>query len=164
MTSALSKNNDCDSKGLDRQKGAVGDSVTGNPAKERPTDKGRGSLRTYPAKHALRVDFRKVQVDKRTRLGKWMKGLREDLKNDLGGNLTAMEEALLDRIVSKIAQCHLYETGVLTGQDFGSMDFYLAVSNSLRHDLNLIGLNKRVKDPLDLEAYLKGKAEPPIDH
>lgn len=159
MSNALSKNNDCDSKGLDRLKEAVGDSVTCDLSKEKPTDKGPGSVRTYPVKHALRVDFRRVKVDGRSSLGKWMKTLKDNLTKDLGGSLTTMEEILLDRIVSKIVRCHLYETGILSGENFGSRDFYLALCNSLRHDLMVIGLKRRVKDPLDLEAYLKGKVE-----
>lgn len=157
MSNALSENNDCNFNELDGQKTAVVDSVTGDVSKEKPEDKGRGSLRTYPAKHGLWVDFRRVQVDKRTRLGKWMQQLREDLRKDLGNNLTAMEEALLDRIVSKIVQCHLYELGILSGEEHGSRDFYLAAANSLRRDLTVIGLKKKTEKLLDLGEHLKRK-------
>lgn len=157
MSNALSENNDCNSNELDGQKTAVVDSVTGDVSKEKPENKGRGSLRTYPAKHGLWVDFRRVQVDKRTRLGKWMKTLRENLKKDLGGNLTTMEEVLLDRIVSKVVQNHLYEVGILSGKEFGSRDFYIALSNSLRRDLAVIGLKKKPERLLDLGECLKQK-------
>jgi hypothetical protein len=160
MINALSENNLCDSGGLDSQKEAVGDSVTSDLPKKKPTNNQSRSARTYSAKHALHVDFRKVKVDGRSTLGKYMKTLKANLTKDLGGSLTTMEEILLDRIVSKIVQSHLYETGILSGQDFGSRDFYLAVCNSLRHDLNVIGLKKRVKNPVDLESYLKGKEKP----
>ena len=159
MINALSENNYCDSKGLDGPKEPVGDSVTGDLPEKKPTDKRPGSVRTYPAKHAIRVDFRKVRIDGRSTLGKYMKTLKGNLTKDLGGSLTTMEGILLDRIVSKIVRCHLYETGILSGEEYGSRDFYLALCNSLRHDLMVIGLKKRVKDPLDLEAYLKGKGE-----
>lgn len=157
MSNALSKNNDCDSNGLDKQKEGVGDSVTSDPPKEKGPKLAGKNRRDYPVKHGLWVDFRKVQVDKRTRLGKWIKQLRKDLVKDLGGSFSAMQEALLDRIVSKIVQCHLYETGILSGEDFGSRDFYLACCNSLRRDLAVIGLKKKTEKLLDLGEHLKQK-------
>lgn len=163
MSDALSKNNDCDLNKLDSEKEDVGDSVTGGLPKKNPADEEKRpglvakNKKNYPAKHGLWVDFRKVQVDGRTRLGKWMKSLRENLKKDLGGNLTTMEEVLLDRIVSKVVQNHLYEVGILSGKEFGSRDFYIALSNSLRRDLAVIGLKKKPEKLLDLGECLKQK-------
>lgn len=114
----------------------------------------------YPVKHGLWVDFRKVQIDGRTRLGKWMKTLRAALTTDLGSDLSTMEEILLDRVISKVVRCHLYEVGIISGQDLGSRDFYLACCNSLRHDLVVLGLERRVKDLTgDLEGYLREKEQ-----
>jgi hypothetical protein len=151
----MSENKDCDFKEIDSSKKAVGDPVTGDSPIKEPTNIAAKNKRDSPAKHGLYIDFRKVQVDRRTRLGKWIKQLRADLKKDLGGNLTAMQEVLLDRIVSKVVQAHLYETGILSGEDFGSRDFYLAVCNSLRRDLAVIGLKKRTEKLLDLGEHLK---------
>ena len=168
MSNALPKNNVCDSNELDGQKERVGDFVTDDSPKEKLIDKEQRPkhlpVRYYTAKHCLQVDFRKVQFDGRSSLARWMNKLKKDLTKDLGGDLSTMEKILLDRIVSKIVRCHLYETGILSGQEFGSQDHYMALSNSLRLDMNLIGLKKRAKNPLDLGEYLKRKAEPPEDH
>jgi hypothetical protein len=153
----MSENKDCDFKELDSLKKAVVNSVTDESPIKEPANKAAKNKRDYPVKHGLYLDFRKVQVDRRTRLGKWIKQLRKDLVEDLGGKLTAMEEVLLDRIVSKVVQAHLYETGILSGEDFGSRDFYLAVCNSLRRDLAVIGLKKKTEKLLDLGEHLKQK-------
>jgi hypothetical protein len=153
----MSENKYCDFKELDSPKKAVVNPVTGESPVKESTNKAAKNKKDYPAKHGLYVNFRKVQVDKRTRLGKWIKQLHENLKKDLGGNLSTMQEALLDRIVSKIVQCHLYETGILSGEDYGSRDFYLACCNSLRRDLAVIGLKKKTEKLLDLGEHLKQK-------
>ena len=95
-----------------------------------------------------------------------MKTLRAALTKDLGNDLSVMEEVLLDRVISKVVRCHLYEVGIISGQDLGSRDFYLACCNSLRHDLLSLGLKRRVKNlPGDLEAYLRNKkAESKDEH
>ena len=157
MSDALSKNNDCDSNGLDKQKEGVGDFVTSDPPKEERSKSSVKKKRDYPTKHGIFVDFRKVKIDGRTSLGKYMRTLRETLTRDLGGDLSTMEKVLLDRIVSKVIRCYLYEAGIFSDEKFGSRDFYLALCNSLRHDLAAIGLKKKTGKLLDLGEHLKQK-------
>lgn len=84
--------------------------------------------------------------------------LRASLTLDLGGDLSTMQAILVDRVVHKTIKCHLYETGILDGNDPGSRDHYLACTNSLRLDLCALGLERRTNDLTgDLESYLKMK-------
>jgi hypothetical protein len=108
-------------------------------------------------KHTLWMDFKKVKLDGRTKLSKWMKQLRTQLAQDLGPDLSTQQEILLDRVVAKVVKCKLYEIGVLSGEPFGSRDHYLALANSLRLDLQLLGLDRKVKKTVDLEEYLQKK-------
>jgi hypothetical protein len=110
-------------------------------------------------KHALYVDFRKAKVDGRSRLGKTMSFLRKELVKHLGGSPSIMQSILIERVISKTIKCHLYEVGILEDVQQGSRDYYLACANSLRLDLMALGLQAKVKDPLDLTTYLKGKSE-----
>ena len=115
--------------------------------------------RLVTVKHGLWSDFRKSQLDGRTRLARWVAVLRGELLRDLGNDLSAMERVLLDRIIFKIIRCSLYERGILQDQNFGSRDFYLSCCNSLRLDLSALGLKKRLKTVTDLASYLKKKEE-----
>jgi hypothetical protein len=85
--------------------------------------------------------------------------LRASLTKDLGGDLSTMQAVLIDRVVHKTIKCHMYERGILDGNDPGSRDHYLACCNSLRLDLCALGLEKRVKNlPMTLGEYLKKDA------
>ena len=83
--------------------------------------------------------------------------LRMELVKHCGGEPSIAEGILIDRVIAKVLRCRLYEVGLLSDQTLGSRDHYLAVANSLRLDLQALGLERKVKDVLDLEKYLKVK-------
>jgi hypothetical protein len=148
MSEKMSKN----FNGLSGQKNDVGDFVTCDL--KLPAKKNRCST----AKHTLWVDFNRVRVDGRSRLAKTMKFLRRELQKHLGGFPTIGEAILIDRIVSKVIKCQLYEAGFFSSDDRqGSRDHYLALANSLRLDLQTLGIKKRGGEGLDLDKYLKLK-------
>jgi len=137
---------------LSGQKNDVGDFVTGDS--KLPAKKNRHST----AKHALWVDFNRVKIDGRSKLAKTMKFLRHELQRHLGGSPTIGESILIDRIVSKTIKCSLYEAGFFSSDNRqGSRDHYLALANSLRLDLQTLGIKRRGGEGLDLDKYLKLK-------
>jgi hypothetical protein len=108
-------------------------------------------------KSALWVVFKEAKIDGRTSLGKTMAFLRKELIQHIGGSPSIPQKILIDRIVNKSIRCHLYEMGVITDPTMGSRDHYLALSNSLRLDLQALGLDKKPGNLPGLEDYLKGK-------
>ena len=74
----------------------------------------------------------------------------------IGGDPTPQESILIDRIVFKMLRCTLYEMATLQGKTNGGSDhIYLAWANSLRLDLQSLGLSRKTKDVIDLSHYLK---------
>jgi hypothetical protein len=116
------------------------------------------------AKSGLWSVFNTDKLDRRTRLSMWIEKKKAALIRELGGSLSVQQEILVDRVCVKMAKCHLYEMGVLCNppKTMGSKDFYLALSNSLRLDLQVLfpdGLKKQGKKITDLNDYLKSKKE-----
>jgi len=112
-----------------------------------------------PIKSALWIDFKKAKIDGRTSLGKTMALLQKELIQHIGGSPSIPQKILIDRIVNKSIRCHLYEMGVITDPTIGSRDHYLALANSLRLDLQALGLDKKPGTLPGLEDYLRGKSE-----
>jgi len=96
-------------------------------------------------KHGAYTALSKRKIDKRTTLGKWIKNIRQALVTDLGGDVTAAQSILIDRIKFKVCACHFMEQAVARGE-IPSWHDYAAVTNSLRADLQLLGLERRQKD------------------
>lgn len=94
--------------------------------------------------------------DKRTVLGRELAALRKALVRDLGGDLSAQESLLVDRIVSKSFRCRCLEAAMFQGDPAADAQ-YIALSNSLRLDLQALGLRRRAKDVTSLKDYLKDK-------
>lgn len=109
--------------------------------------------------HGLYSMFRAGKVDHRTRLGKTVKYLRNELINHCGGSPSVAERLLIDRIIQKAIKCHLYEMGILKNPDQGSRDHYLALANSLRHDLQALGIKRKSESFTGLKDYLEKKSE-----
>jgi hypothetical protein len=87
----------------------------------------------------------------------YLSAAREGMIRDLGpkeGDLTAAQAVLIDRCVVKlgILRCieeHVRETGVFSGRTFNKAlgVHYIAYSNSLRLDLQALGIDKRSVEP-----------------
>lgn len=115
--------------------------------------------RYSPKTHGLFIQLGKVKIDGRTKLGKTIAFLRKEFTNHLGGNLNICERILVDRAISKVIKSQLYELGFLENPDQKSRDHYLALANSLRLDLQALGIKRRGGEVMDLGQYLKTKIE-----
>jgi hypothetical protein len=107
--------------------------------------------------------------ERRAYLRAYLTEAREGLVNDLGpteADLTAAQVVLIDRVISKLSiiRCieeHVREKGVFTQS--GELDSvlsksYLAWANSIRLDLQALGIDKRagerVMSPLEVAAEI----------
>jgi hypothetical protein len=111
-----------------------------------------GNTRT---KHLLWVDFRRVKLDGRTALAKAINLMRSELTKHVGGAPSITQSLLIERITHKAIKAHIYETNYLRSIEQGSKDHYLALVNSLRLDLQCLGLKPKAAKVLDLSEYLK---------
>ncbi len=110
---------------------------------------------TNSQKHGAfaQIDLRKI--DLRTREAKNLAAAKDLLIAALGGDPTPQESILIDRVVFKMLRCTLYEMATLQGQTGGGSDhIYLAWANSLRLDLQALGLSRKTKSVMDLTNYL----------
>ena len=100
------------------------------------------------------------KIDGRTREGKTIIAAKGALVSAIGGDPTPQESILIDRIVFKMLRCTLYEMATLQGKTSGGSDhIYLAWANSLRLDLQSLGLSRKTKDVVDLSLYLEKHAK-----
>ncbi len=115
-----------------------------------------------------------VLPERRAYLREYLTQTREGLVNDLGpleADLNAAQVVLIDRVISKLSilRCieeHVREKGVFTKS--GELDSvlsksYLALANSIRLDLQALGIDKRagekIMSPLEIAAEIdRGKA------
>lgn len=97
---------------------------------------------------------------------RYLTAARENLIKDLGPteeDLTAAQIIIIDRIVSKlgIIRCieeYIRENTVMIGARLSPSlrESYLAYNNSIRLDLQALGIDKRKADEgLDLQTYIK---------
>jgi len=99
---------------------------------------------------------------------KYLTAAREGLIRDLGPNemdLTAAQVILIDRTVTKLGviRCieeHIRENSVMVGDILAPSlkDSYLAYNNSIRLDLQALGINsKKAEGIMDLGKYVEEK-------
>jgi len=113
---------------------------------------------TNSQKHGAFTQIDIKKIDARTREGKTIIAARGALISAIGGDPTPQESILIDRVIFKMLRCTLYEMATLQGKTNGGSDhIYLAWSNSLRLDLQAIGLDRKTKQVVDLEQYLAQK-------
>jgi len=79
-------------------------------------------------------------------------------------DLSIAQRVLIDRIISKlgIIRCieeHIRENSVMRGHDLAPSlkASYLAYNNSIRLDLQALGIDKKKAGVLDLQTYVKEK-------
>ena len=96
-------------------------------------------------KHAGKLKLHTRSIDNRTRLGKQLKHLKECLASDLGGDVSTAQQVLIDRIAYKTANVHFFELAIAEGR---STDYktYTSLTNSLRADLQVLGLERQSKE------------------
>ena len=96
---------------------------------------------------------------------RYLSAAREQLIKDLGPteqDLTVAQIIIIDRVVTKLGviRCieeHIRETSVMQGHKLAPSlrQSYLAYNNSIRLDLQSLGINKRAEEVMDLETYIK---------
>ena len=106
--------------------------------------------------------------DNRTYILKYLMAVRQGIIQDLGPtehNLSTAQLVLIDRITTKLGviRCveeHIRENSVMVGDDLAPSlkASYLAYNNSLRLDLQALGLEvKKSTEFLDLKEYAEDK-------
>lgn len=123
--------------------------------------------RGRPPKHGgYSILIRGELPENRRYIARWLTEVREGLMEDLGPtekDLSTGQRVLIDRIISKLGvlRCieeHIRENSVMVGQDLAPSlkASYLAYNNSVRLDLQALGIEKKdVKDiptPAELAA------------
>lgn len=99
------------------------------------------------------------QLDKRTALGQVMQARYDEMTNDLGGpsNLSYMQRSLIERSLWLEYWLSKQEQALATGQEF-QVGQWIQAANSLQGLLSKLGLERKVKDPVNLTEFLKKKA------
>jgi len=106
--------------------------------------------------------------ENRKYIQRYLREAREGLISDLGGreqNLTQAQLILVDRVIAKLGviRCieeHCRETGVFQEGKLAHVlrDNYLAYTNSLRLDLQALGIEaKRTEEIINLGRYIEEK-------
>lgn len=106
--------------------------------------------------------------ENRRYIANWLTEVREGLIRDLGPteeDLSTAQRVLCDRIISKlgVVRCieeYIRENAVMTGARLSPSlrESYLAYNNSIRLDLQALGIDKKKADEVtDLQAYIKIK-------
>lgn len=100
-------------------------------------------------------------IDRRTKAGRVLRTVEADLVNHLGGKPSAAEQLIIQSAALKATRLSLLSEKLLSGEEMaeGSDHHALAWLNSLRLDLQAIGLQSRAKDITpDLDDYLANRA------
>ena len=118
--------------------------------------KSRGRVARRPGPYSERISFGYV-LDRRTSEGKFVLAIREQLTRHLGDQLTAPQQLIISGASIKALRLEmmlktiLSEEAIASGNQDGQ---YLAWSNSLRRDLEAIGIARPPQLPR-LGDYLK---------
>ena len=98
-------------------------------------------------------------IDQRTKLARALKHVHAELINALGGPeaVSPQKQIIISRAVYKLARCVLFESHSLASDEVntGSDNTYLAWSNSLRRDLESLGLERSERKIMDLRDYIR---------
>jgi len=133
------------------------------PIKLGPARKGR------PRKHGgYSILYNATIPYARKKLMRYFREVRAGLIKDLGGplNITTGQLVLIDRIVFKLGFLRLVEIWLAErGTPFAGegrlesvIETYLSYANSLRNDLNLLGIQKKeIPETIDLKSYIAEK-------
>jgi hypothetical protein len=130
-------------------------------------DKRKGKPGRPPSHGGYSLIIRAGELPKRrTYIRAYLQKTYDDLTRDLGPreeDLTAAQRVLCDRAVSKLAviRCieeHVKETGVFKGKELSPVlaKSYVTYTNSLRLDLEALGIDKRAAAKvLDITEYIQ---------
>ena len=134
------------------------------PGTKTPTAGNGQRGNTNNLKHGAFSRVHLKRLDRRTREGKTLIAARGALTSAMGGQPSPQQSMLIDRISFKMLRCALYEMATLAGDTTAGTDhIYLAWANSLRLDLQALGMHRKSKQVLDLTSYLDAAATPSPD-
>ena len=139
------------------------------PVKTKPTTKTprakngqRGN--TNNLKHGAFSRVHLKRLDRRTRESKTLIAARGALTSAMGGQPSPQQAMLIEHVAFKMLRCALYEMATLAGDTTAGTDhIYLAWANSLRLDLQALGMNRKNKQVISLHSYLDAAATPSPD-
>ena len=95
-------------------------------------------------------------LDGRTKEARIIAEVEAALVNSLGGDPSPQQCLLIQRIAVKSLRCYLSEREFLRNRSQSRLETdYLSWANSLRADLQLLGLERRAKPVVDLHDYTK---------
>ena len=99
-----------------------------------------------------------AKPDGRSREGRLLKQMRQELTRHLGGSLSATQRVLVERAAMLQLRCAVLDEKILDGSfsEYDSKTF-LAFSNSLCRTLVALGLKSAAAAPPSLSDYLAGK-------
>jgi hypothetical protein len=101
-----------------------------------------------------------ARIDGRTREGRFLKSIRADLIEHVGGRPSATQRALIERLAWLYLRVSQLNSKLASGGGFTAHDSrtYLAWSNSLGRGLRELGLQPAVPPTRTLADVLAGKA------
>ena len=123
-------------------------SIPNNKTRHRRGGKPAGP---FSADHVLST------LDRRTRAGRVMRTVEADLVAHIGGDPSAAERLLIQAVAVKATRLSLMAEQLLAGEGSaeGSDGNALAWFNSMRLDLQALGLQRRPRDVSSLAAYIR---------
>lgn len=99
---------------------------------------------TNALKHGVWANIARRNLDGRTALAKELQAAENSLIDAIGGKPTPQQRLLIGRVVYKSFRCGIFETASINGDgddhSAASDAYYLAWANSLRQDLQALGL------------------------
>lgn len=101
-------------------------------------------------------------VDKRTRLGRLMTAVQDQLTDELG-RPTPQQQLIISTAAMRVARLQLLGEQMMAEEvcPFEAERRWNWHANGLRKDLSVLGLGERhAEPPKDLKAYIEGKAVP----
>ena len=99
---------------------------------------------------------RLLNVDGRTRIGKLLRDVRAALFEHVGGSPNPAQQLIIHQATIKTTRLVLLERRVLSDHSMeeGDKHQWLAWSNSLRRDLESLGIAGKRSGPPDLQTYI----------
>ncbi len=88
-----------------------------------------------------------IRVDRRTREGRFLQAVHRELTEQVGGEPTAAEQLLIKLATLKALRVALMADSIMTREaiDERADRQFLAWANSLRRDLDVLGISRRAK-------------------
>jgi hypothetical protein len=102
-------------------------------------------------------DLSRRNLDGRSKLARALRAVEAELVDAIGGSPSPQQLILIQRVTYKLARITFFETATIRGDSNSSDDRYLAWANSIRLDLQALGL-ERQKVTRDITAALAAAA------